>query len=250
MPRYTIDYNSDLHISNLEEKIDAIISLYSSAHTITSESIEYIMADPNIDISSLNIQMSDENLSKQIRGLIIVLLFASYENLIKSLTKSILEAASRCKVSYKRLTPQFQHYAISSNAQGIRNCEKSNLHKEKIPKLVQTINSGVGGWSINPGAFPDDGSFMKKSQIEVWWSSFHLSGDPSTVLGRTWSNLGWVVMSRNKIAHGEDVPENIGKQKSPNDVLSLIRDWEQDWKNFIQTVDQQVNTVDFYRIPR
>lgn len=188
-------------------------------------------------------------ISREARGLAVLLLFAAYEELLKSLTRTLLETAVRLRVSNKRLQPGFRAFAIHAAAKSLRDISGRKLFVSGIPALVTTVSHSTAPPTINPSDFPDDGSYMRRSQIETWARIFN-TGHPSKILTRTWSGFDAIVSHRNAIAHGRLTPQEVGRTFTEADIRQLVDDWKSDWFDFLAHVEKLASSRDFFRTPR
>ncbi len=189
------------------------------------------------------------SIARDTRGLVIVLLFAAYENLLTSVTRALLEKAVALKVSNRRLQPGFRVFALAPAAKSLRDLSAKKVYSHGLPRLVAVAGDGGRVSSIDTNSFPDDGSFMKASQIDLWCDLFKV-GDPRQILHRTWASIDAVVSSRNGIAHGRLTPGEVGRGYSEQQIRDLVTDWELDWIDFLAVVQQLASNRDFYRTPR
>lgn len=187
-------------------------------------------------------------ISREARGLAIVLLFAAYENLLKSLTRALLEAAVRLRVSNRRLQPGFRAFALANSAKSIRDLSHKKVYSHGLPRLVHDADPGGRVCTIDPNSFPDDGSFMKQSQISLWCILFGVA-DPHTILRRSWTSIDAVVIQRNEVAHGRETPEDVGRRYTEQEIRQLISDWHADWLDFLAAVGQHASNRAFFRTP-
>lgn len=176
------------------------------------------------------------------------MLFASYENLLRSLTRSILEGAVRCRVSTRRLQPGIMTFALVDTANAARDRSAKKLYSASLPQLIDTFHADRTTAAINTSAFPDDGSFMKTSQVQLWCRIFAIPA-PAGILRRTWTSLDAVVAQRNDVAHGSKTAAEIGRGYTEADMRKLIDDWRHDWSSFLAQVGTLASTRDFYRVP-
>jgi hypothetical protein len=188
-------------------------------------------------------------ISRETRGLAVVLLFAAYEDLLTSLTRTLLEAAVRMRVGNRRLQPGFRAFALHSATKSARGVSERKLFLTALPGLVEAASHGSGPSTINPDDFPNDGSFMKRSQIETWARVFNI-GPPSKLLFRTWSGIDAVVAQRNGVAHGRLTPQEVGRNYSEAEIRQLTSDWASDWDDFLIHVAAAAASRDFFRTPR
>jgi hypothetical protein len=93
--------------------------------------------------------------------------------------------------------------------------------------------------------FPDDGSYMKASQVALFCEVFDL-GHPAATLKEAWLQIDAVVDQRNGIAHGRLTPEQVGRDFSHDDILRLIQMWEDRWTDFVTWVEANCQGPQFY----
>lgn len=188
-------------------------------------------------------------ISREARGLAVLLMFAAYENLFTTLTRTLLEAAQALRVGNRRLQPGFRAFALSDAAKSLRETSDKNLFANALPKFVELAGRTTPGPTINTDAFPNDGSFMKRSQVKVWCETFGVA-HPAKVLANIWENIDAVVSQRNGIAHGRLTPDEVGRDYTEAEIRLLHQNWSDDWIAFLTHVDSLASTRDFFRLPR
>lgn len=184
------------------------------------------------------------DISREVRGLAVVLLFASYENLLVGLCRSLLEAAGGSGVGNRELRPGFRLFAIHPVLNGICDTSPTRIWSDLGSSLMETLEANA--CTLNPAIFPKDGSFMRSTQVQVFCSLFELD-DPGTVLKEVWSRLDTVVIERNGIAHGALSPEDVGRGYTIAEVNSLVDRWERRWTDFINHVELKASAPGFFR---
>jgi hypothetical protein len=187
-------------------------------------------------------------ISREARGLVLVLLFAAYENLLTTLTRTLLEAALKMRVGNRRLKPGFRAIALASAAQSLKDLSDKKLFSHGLPRIVETADPGGRVCTIDPACFPSDGSFMKRSQVILWCEVFGIN-NPGSILYRTWSIFDTVVANRNGISHGRLTADQVGRQYSEGEIRKLVSDWREDWLDFLQVVETSASNRDFFRTP-
>lgn len=187
-------------------------------------------------------------ISREIKGFVFILLFGAYENLMSTLTRTLLEEALKMRVGNKRLQSGFRAFALAGSAKSLRDLSEKKIFSHGLPKLVQAADPGGRTCTIDPNSFPSDGSFMKSSQITVWCNLFDIS-NPQLILHRTWTLIDAVVSQRNAIAHGRLTPDQVGRDYSEIEIRQLIQDWRDDWMDFLQAVENRAKSRDFFRVP-
>jgi hypothetical protein len=224
--------NVQLHVNDLNERLDSAVRIIDETH-------------PRVQPNSL---LAIGPISREARGLTVVLVFASYENLLYSLTRTLLEAAIRLRVSNRRLRPGFRAIAMVASVKSVKDASDKKLFSHGLPRIVDTASQGGRSCTIDTNTFPSDGSFMKKSQISVWCELFNIP-NPQIVLHRTWSVIDTVVSERNSVAHGRLTADQVGRGYSEGEIRQLIEDWRMDWTDFLNFVATCASTRDFFRTP-
>lgn len=179
------------------------------------------------------------DVSREARGLAIVLLFAAYENLLNTLCRTLLEAAAKTRARGRRLKPGLQLFLVHNELIGLADGGKSRIWRSAGLELIQAIQEKPAS-QLDMGLFPSDGSFMKASQIKLFCTLFDL-GDPGPVLREVWPRINTIVDQRNAIAHGRMTPEQVGRTYSYEELMSLTRLWEQRWIDFLRWVGAACN---------
>lgn len=182
------------------------------------------------------------------RGLAIVLLFASYENLLTSLCRRLLEVAMNLRVGNRRLRNGFRMFAVHGLFQSVAGASEGKIWRDIGRRLLDCAFDSKQ-CSINSDLFPSDGSFMKRSQVILFCEIFDL-GDPGPVLREVFSRLDTVVTERNGIAHGRLTPEEVGRNYSLADIQMLVDVWQTRWIAFIDHVESRAKHRSFYRLDR
>lgn len=188
------------------------------------------------------------DISREARGLCVVLLHAAYERLLTSLCRSLLETARGLRVSNRRLKPGFQLFAAFPKVEAASSVGKSTIWREKGLDLVKSV-SERRECTIQTDIFPDDGSYMKQSQVRTFCTLFDL-GPPGPLLREVWSRLDTIVTERNGIAHGRLTADQVGRNYSIQDMEALVTMWHLRWGEFLDHAEAKASTRDFYRTPR
>lgn len=220
------------HATAFKDRIDSAVRLIDETH-------------PHAPASGIS---TPTPISREVKGFVLVLLFGAYENLLYTLTRSLLEEALKMRVGNRRLRPGFRALALTGTAKSIRDLSEKRLYSHGLPKLVEAADPGGRICTIDPNVFPVDGSFMKSSQILIWCSLFDVP-NPHLILYRTWALIDAIVAQRNAIAHGRLTPDQVGRDYSEIEIRQLIDDWRDDWLDFIQVLESRAKSRDFYRTP-
>lgn len=221
-----------IHLDALRERIDTVTRLLDETHPRA-------VAGSPARVGPI---------SREARGLAVVLLFAAYEDLLKSLTRTLLEGAIGVRVSNKRLRPGLRAFAMASAARSVRDLSAKKLYTHGLPGLVDASNPGGRICTLDANSFPDDGSFMKQSQVTVWCGLFDVV-DPHLILSRIWVKIDTIVAERNAVAHGRSTAEDVGRGYTEAEMRQLVAEWHADWMNFLVVVGARASSRDFFRVP-
>jgi hypothetical protein len=218
-----------LHLADLNSRLDTAVKLIDETH----------------QSSSASLTPGSGPIAKEARGLAVVLLFAAYENLLTSLTRTLLEGAIDCRVGNRPTAPGFRMFAVKSAVSSMRDMSDKKLYSHSLPRLIRDSYLGGRLCTIDAESFPSDGSFMKSSQIKLWCDVFEI-GPPQKHLRRTWTSVDAIVAQRNQIAHGAATPDAIGRDYTEAEIRKLIENWRQDWCDFLLHVQSLASSRDFF----
>ncbi|SDM85777.1 hypothetical protein SAMN04488074_12818 [Lentzea albidocapillata subsp. violacea] len=220
-----------IHRAELKRRLDTVVSLLDAAHGLPIVGVAAPVAD----------------ISKEVRGLSIVLIYASYENLLTSLCRSLLEAVQQMRVGNRRLRPGLQLVAAHPKLQAIAGSKSTAIWKSGLD--VVDVLSQSKSCTVSPYVFPNDGTNFRTSQVRTFCDVFAL-GDPAPILREVWQRIDTIVVERNSVAHGEKTPDDIGRNYSEQDVRNLVALWQLRWGEFITWVENAAASRDFFRAPR
>lgn len=186
-------------------------------------------------------------ISREIRGMAVLLLYAAYENLLTSVCRSLLEEAGRLRVGNRRLRPGLKLVAAYAKLQAVAGSSPTGIWKAGLD-VVETLYDSQN-CSLAPAVFPNDGTNFRRSQVLTVCRVFGLSS-PAPILREVWGQIDGVVAQRNAIAHGRLTPGEIGRDYSYSDINGMIDVWDMRWHEFLEWVERAASTRDFFRLPR
>ena len=216
------------HRLEFQDRMAAARSLLAAGHSTASTS-------------------SSPDISKEARGLAILLLYAAYENLLTTLSRSLLESALRLRVGNKRLRNGLKIFAVHPMLVSTSASSQTAIWRSSL-ELMDTLSDGRR-YTLSPSIFPNDGSNFRRSQVSTFCKVFGLP-EPAPVLREVWQRLDTIVTERNAIAHGRESADDIGRRYTLADLQTLIDLWDKRWNEFISWVETQASSRDFYRLPR
>ena len=198
-------------------------------------------------ISATHPQGTTAPISREARGMAIVLLYAAYENLLTSLFRSILETVIGLRVGNRRLRPGLKLVASHGKLQSLRSVSAAAIWRMGFDLVATLSDSRV--CSIAPDVFPNDGSHFRRPQVITFCQVLGLE-DPAPVLREVWQRIDTVVSERNAIAHGRITPGDVGRNYSLADTQMLVDLWQLRWCEFMDWIEASATSRDFFRLPR
>lgn len=188
------------------------------------------------------------DISRETRGLCIVLLYASYERLLHSLCRAILETAKNLGAGNRRLQPGLRVFAAFSTLQSINSVTPAQIWRSHGLEVVNLLGERRT-CTISPDVFPNDGSHMKQGQLRTFCAVLALD-PPGPILREIFQQIDTIVAQRNAIAHGALTADQVGRDYSIGDLRSLIDLWERRWTDFLNRAEAKAATRDFFRVPK
>lgn len=188
------------------------------------------------------------DISRSVRGLAIVLLYAAYENLLRGLVRGLLEAAARTGASNRRLRSGFRVSAIARELQAVKDTPGNRFRLDQALAIANALNQSRG-CTVEPDWFPDDGTHMRRAQVRSIFRLFAL-GDPASILKGAWERLDTIVDERNAVAHGRRGADEVGRAYTQQEILDLVNLWEARWLELIARIQSETSVREFFRGPR
>lgn len=201
-----------------------------------------------LDATHQTSQPTSPDVSREVRGLCIVLLYASYERLLHSLCRAILEATKKLRVGNRRLKAGLQVFAAFQKLQSLNSVSPSAIWRGHGLEVVNALHESRA-CTIPPEVFPTDGSHMRHEQIHTFCTIFALD-PPAPILREVWRRIDTIVSERNAIAHGALTADEVGRNYSVGELRQLVNLWELRWTTFLQQAEAKASTRDFFRSPR
>ncbi|WP_433891364.1 MAE_28990/MAE_18760 family HEPN-like nuclease [Streptomyces sp. CA-111067] len=187
------------------------------------------------------------DISREARGMGIVLVYAAYENMLYSLCRAVLEHVVNLRVSNKRLMPGLQIFAVHPKLKSLTNSSPAKIWSGSGSDVVDAITSS--SCTISSDLFPDDGSHMRRSQVTTFCNVFNF-GNPAPILREAWQRIDSIVNERNAVAHGRMTPEEVGRNYSIGEMRDFLQIWEIRWNEFLDWVESKASSRDTFRVRR
>lgn len=179
----------------------------------------------------------DDILVKTAKGISLVFLFSAYEQLLKGTVRAVLETANSYRGKLKNMQDGFIAAALNSSFQSYGDAANVKTKIDNAKGVRSLLDSYVRDLKFTD-YFPDDGSYMKSTQVRTICYLFGL-GDPAPILGRSWSHIDDFQKKRNAIAHGSVLPSTIGENYSALDIETFYTEWRYSWVAFAKHIEKE-----------
>lgn len=197
------------------------------------------------------------NIQKTVRGISYVMMFAAYEKMLRGLCRSLIEVAASFKGKQKNLSTPFRLIGMYPTVQAASNSAESKMGSKSgvtfggyvrcwtKPLKESSVSSEKDAKELNTNFWPDDGSFMKCSQVVLFTKFFNLDSAVNQ-LGRVYQDIDSVVGYRNSIAHGSQTAAEVGGNSTEKDILDLLKRWGERWCAFLDEVARLASRKEYY----
>lgn len=179
----------------------------------------------------------DDILVKTAKGISFVFLFSAYEQLLKGTVRAVLETANSYRGKLKNMQDGFIAAALNSSFRSYADASNVKTKIGNARDVRSLLDSYVRDLKFTD-YFPDDGSYMKSTQVRTICYLFDL-GDPAPILGRAWSHIDDFQYKRNEIAHGSVLPSKIGENYSALEIESFYSEWRCSWVAFAEHIEKE-----------
>lgn len=236
--------NCGNHRAELAARVNSIVALLDATHGPPPAASSAGTSAPTA--SAVSVPPGGPDVSREARGLAVLLLYAAYEHLLVSLCRSVLEAAASLGVGNRRLQPGLKLFAAHGQLSSLAGSKPTQVWNGAGIKLVEAVDH-PRQCTIVTSVFPRDGSHMRRKQVSTLCTVLGL-GDPAPILREVWDKIDPVVRDRNKIAHGEATADEVGRQYTIGETRALVALWHQRWGEFLDWVERSASTRSFYRL--
>lgn len=217
-----------------EEFRDRISSVKTLLDSLESHENDDPEGAPLADVSTVE---------RNIKGLVIVMLFGSYERLMHRLSQELIDTANSFRGKRKNLTAHFRMIGLAPLVCNADHLKKKTIWDATLPKMIKELEGDAAGLDV--ATWPDNGEFMKAAHFRLICSVFRLDSAKSA-LGRVNGDIDMIVVNRNKIAHGEYSPADVGRDYTLKDMRELVNHWESGWCQFLDKVESIVSERSYF----
>lgn len=193
------------------------------------EYLEFIKTLPNpqhAPIPSIN----------AMKGLFYVHLYGAYEYTIKATVVRCISIINQKKPKISDCKPLFMSLAVSDELDSLSDVGNSKKWKKRW-ELFSVIESNVV--EISEELMPTDGKNYRYAQLDSIWKSFCIA-DNVLPRGAIGGRIIEMVEARNKIAHGNESPIEVGRRKTIDDLMDVYNDINEFCTYMIQVFEDYI----------
>jgi hypothetical protein len=154
------------------------------------------------------------------KGLAFVHLYAAYEYTVRSVVQVSIASINAHGHKMKDLTPSLLTLYLDPELTALRDAGRANIWNARLKVVERAFSDDALDLSTNTRP-PSDGSHYRHTHLVAILNVFGISRSPAR-RRRHLYRIDEVVQNRNKVAHGEESPSNIGRRYSRSEILHAI----------------------------
>lgn len=197
--------------------------------------IRYASSDALLrSVSVLESASGQRDASRSLKGLIFVQNYACYEYCVVQVVRALIRDFNARVVPVQRARVGLVALALDSAFTAARTCSVDKTWAVRA-ELVQGYRTSLSG-SVPDAIFPKDGSFFRKSQLDLIWETFGLPNS-SLPEPRLAGYVRELVEHRNAIAHGSERPEDVGGRYTTAEMQDRVRQTEKICNHLVDSAE-------------
>lgn len=203
------------------------------------------LADELLAVGNKTVTLANLGISRETRGLTMVILFAAYEKLLRSLAREILETTTTYRGYRRNLAPGIRALSLSGAVSSVKDSSKKNLWSQGVAAIDADLSSPAS--SLNTSAFPETGTFMDEWQLSVYCKTFGIT-NWGAALQSAKPLIEEIRQARNDVAHGDQTAREVGRNTSIGDMQAKVAAWRGGWNRFLDLVEIQAAQSSFFKV--
>lgn len=174
------------------------------------------------------------------KGLLFVQIYAIYECVVTGCVRALIDAANARSMTLASARSDLLALALDAEFTSIIDGSIHKTWSARSALLRRTRSSEA--MRIRDGLFPKDGSHFRPDQLHTIWMLFGINSD-FVPAPRFLGHIHELVDNRNRIAHGSDAPEEVGRRYTVADLERRVDDTELLCSHLIAGVDAYVSSA-------
>lgn len=190
-------------------------------------------------VESQELATGGDPASRAGKGLIFVQNYAVYEYVVVRAVRAMIVEANNRALTHSTARTELLALALHAEFDAVVGGALKKTWENRSTLLRRVRSADVV--KIHDGLFPKDGSQFRVPQLETLWSLFGLP-QPVLPAGRLIGRVGEMVDNRNRIAHGEEPAEDVGRRYTLGEVRERVDDTEALCSHVITTIGAYLGT--------
>lgn len=159
------------------------------------------------------------DLAQTSRGLVFVEIYAIYEYTLRTSTRHSIAEIAACGHSFVNLKPSLQALFLDAELKSLREVSEKKVWEKRIALFEKAISTD----GITPvDVMPHDGNYYRHTQLQMTFDVLGIN-KAITTRKRYKYSIDEVVNNRNRIAHGEETPAEVGRRYSDADIRTRVQ---------------------------
>jgi hypothetical protein len=175
-----------------------------------------------------------------LKGLFFVYLYGVYEKALDGAFREAVAGVNAHRLPFNSLRPELLAIALDGRFDSLESAPKSPKRWQRRLELSTAIFGADEVAIPDAGTVPQDGSHMRVQQIRTMWSLFGINA-PAVPEPRHVGRIEELVEQRNKIAHGRERPDTVGRNFTVADLETRVNDIEAVCLYVVRTLDTHVS---------
>jgi hypothetical protein len=169
---------------------------------------------------------------------------ACLEAFVKSFLTKLLHDVAATHPSYGDLKPELLSICGGAEFERLHQVRRLDKWRDRVSVLQRVTNGSAAVFAATQ--VPVDGRTIEPKHLEIAWLVYGLPGDPFPGPIQKMALLD-ISRGRNQVAHGELTPEQLGRSKTPADLVRLVTLAEDIVQHVYVSGVQYVETAGFRR---
>lgn len=153
------------------------------------------------------------------KGLVFIQNYATYEYTVNQSVRALIDALNTRTIPLTQVRTELLALALHAEFESIIKGALKKTWESRSDLLRKTRSNLLS--KVHDNLFPKDGSHYRAKQLETIWSIFGIPG-PIVPEEKIRSHIEEMVENRNKIAHGVDSAESIGRRYTLAELSTTV----------------------------
>ena len=181
---------------------------------------------------------------RAMKGLVFVQNYGAYEYIVSEAVYALIRSVNQLKIPLVEAHSNLLALALNPQFDSVI---QGSIHKtwEARSTLLKGSRS-LEFIEISDDLIPKDGSHFRPRQLQTIWDTFGIK-EPILPELRLRGRIDEMVENRNKIAHGNDAPEQVGRGDTSAELKDRIDDTETIISYIVATINSYVRGSGAFR---